>query len=298
MNFSTKQKAYFSRCLNCFSWGTTWVASKIAVQATPGLQVSGIRQFIAGSLFLLFFGLFKKQKLPTLQQFGWLLTASFFLVVLNSGLTTWSVKYIPSGLAALIGALNPLFIVIIEMLFFKNRSYRLFTFIGLFTGILGIAIVFYNNAFHQHPQGYAFGLLICFIGIVSWSIGTLLVARNKYQMNPYYALGWQMLIASFLLMIFAKLTNNIVPLQTIPLKTWLSILYLIVIGSIVAFIAFVYSIKHLPWAIASLYSYINPIIAMVVGLIIFGEKLTVSILIGAIITLAGVYIVNMSLRKR
>jgi drug/metabolite transporter (DMT)-like permease len=298
MNFSTKQKAYFSLTLTCLSWGTTWVASKIAVQATPGLQVSGIRQFIAGSLFLLFFGLFKKEKLPTLQQFRWLLTASFFLVVINSGLTTWSVKYIPSGLAALIGALNPLFVVIIEMVFFKNKSYTLFTFIGLFTGILGIAIVFYNNAFHHHPDGYVFGLIICFIGILSWSIGTLLVARNKYQMNPYYALGWQMFIASFLLMIFAKATHNTIPIQTIPLKTWLSILYLIAVGSIVAFVAFLYSIKHLPSAIASLYSYINPVIAMVIGAIIFSEKLTGFILIGTVITLVGVYIVNMSLRKR
>ena len=298
MNFSTKQKAYFSLFLTCFAWGTTWVASKIAVQTTPGLQVSGIRQFIAGSLFLLFFGLFKKEKLPTFQQFIWLLTASFFLVVLNSGLTTWSVKYIPSGLAALIGALNPLFIVMIEMLFLKNKSYTVLTFIGLFTGLFGIAVVFYNNAFHQHSDGYAFGLIICFIGILSWSIGTLLVARNKYQMNPYYALGWQMFIASFLLMIFAKATNNIVPIKAIPLQAWLSILYLIVIGSMVAFIAFLYSIKHLPSAIASLYSYINPIIAMVIGSIIFSEKLTASILAGAIITLAGVYMVNMSLRKR
>jgi drug/metabolite transporter (DMT)-like permease len=230
MTFSTKQKAYIALGLTCFAWGTTWVASKIAVQTTPGLQVSGIRQFIAGGLFLLFFGLFKKEKLPTFQQFGWLLIASLFLVVLNSGLTTWSVKYIPSGLAALIGALNPLFIVIIEMLFLKNKNYTPLTFIGLFTGILGIAIVFYNNAFHQHPVGYVFGIIICFIGILSWSIGTLLVARNKYQMNPYYALGWQMMIASFLLLLFAKATNNIVSIQTIPLQTWLSILYLVAIG--------------------------------------------------------------------
>ena len=298
MNLSTKQKAYISLSLTCFAWGTTWVASKIAVQTTPGLQVSGIRQLIAGSLFLLFFGLFKKEKLPTLQQFAWLVLASFFLVVLNSGLTTWSVKYIPSGLAALIGALNPLFIVIIEMLFLKNKNYTPLTFIGLFTGILGIAIVFYNNAFHQHPAGYGFGIVLCFIGILSWSIGTLLVARNKYQMNPYYALGWQMMIAAFLLLIFAKSTNNFIPIRAIPLQAWLSICYLVAIGSIVAFIAFLYSIKHLPSAIASLYSYINPIIAMIIGSIIFSEKLTVYILIGALITLAGVYMVNISLRKR
>lgn len=298
MNFSTKQKAYFSLVLTCYAWGTTWVASKVAVQSTPGLQVSCIRQFIAGAAFLLFFAFFKKQKLPTLQQFVWLFTASFFLVVLNSGLTTWSVKYIPSGLAALIGALNPLFIVILEMLFLKNKSYTPLTFIGLFTGVLGIGTVFYSNAFHQHPSGYSFGLLICFIGVVSWSIGTLLLARNKYQMNPYYALGWQMFIASILLYVFAKITGNTIPMQAISLNTWISILYLVVIGSAVAFIAFIYSIKHLPSPIASSFSYINPIVAMIAGAIMFGEKLTVYILVGTLITLVGVYMVNLSLRKR
>ena len=117
-------------------------------------------------------------------------------------------------------------------------------------------------------------------------------------MNPYYALGWQMFIASFVILLMAKLTGNFNPLVTIPLKSWLSIGYLVVTGSLLAFIAFVYTIRHLPSALASLYAYINPIIAIIVGSFVFKEKLTMYILMGSLITLAGVYMVNQSLKKK
>ena len=297
MVFSIKQKAYASLFITCIAWGTTWVVSKIAVQGAPGLQVSCIRQFLAGCLLLLFFT-FKKEKLPTRQQFIWLLVSSLFLVVFNSGLTTWSIKYIPSGLAALIGALYPLFVVIIEMMFLKTRNYSLLTFTGLITGIGGISLVFYENAFHDHPAGYSFGLFLCFTGIISWSIGTILIARNKYQMNPYYALGWQLFLASLMLYVFAVSTDNFIPVSIIPAKTWIGIAYLVVVGSVIAFVAFIYSIKYLPPALASLYAYINPIVAILIGSVVFNERLTLNILTGSVITLAGVYMVNLSLKKK
>jgi drug/metabolite transporter (DMT)-like permease len=297
MGFTQKQKAYAALAVTCIGWGTTWVVSKIAVQGAPGLQVSCIRQFIAGSVLLLFFT-FKKETLPNKQQFIWLLISSLFLVVFNSGLTTWSIKYIPSGLAALIGALSPLFVVIFEMLFLKSKNYNLLTFGGLLTGIIGIAIVFYENAFHQHPAGYVFGLVLCFAGIISWAVGTILIARNKYQMNPYYALGWQLFLAGIMLYFLANATGNFIAVSSIPAKTWIAISYLVILGSLITFIAFIYSIKHLSPALASLYAYINPIVAILIGSVVFNERLTFNILVGSIITLAGVYMVNQSLKKR
>ena len=125
-----------------------------------------------------------------------------------------------------------------------------------------------------------------------------LKARNKYKMNPYYALGWQMLIGSFLIFIAARLTGNNIPFNEIPMQTWVAIAYLISMGSIIAFVAFIYSIKHLPPAIASLYAYINPVVAMVTGTFLLDEPLTLNLLIGAIITLGGVYLVNTVSKKQ
>src|SRR6476661_1799486 len=292
---SKKSGSYLALTLTSIIWGTTWVASRIGVQHVPGLQISYIRQFIAGSILLIFFFI-RGEKLPTWQQFRWLFVLSIFTFVLSNGFSTWSVKYVSSGLAALISALYPLCVVIIEMIFFKRNNNTSLTFIGLFIGLAGVAIVFYENAFHEQPEGYSYGVILGVIAMIGWSIGTIYIARNKYQMNPYYAIGWQMFFGSFLICLLALTTNNNIPFVEIPSQTWIVIAYLVSFGSVVAFVAFIYTVKYLSPAIASLYAYINPLVAMIVGSILLDEPLTFNLIIGALITLAGVYIVNYSIK--
>ncbi len=297
INARLKRNAYLALGATSLIWGTTWVASRIGVKYVPGLQLSYIRQFLAGSILLIFFFV-KGEKLPTWPQFRWLFILSIFMFVLANGLSTWSVKYISSGLASLISALYPLCVVIIEMAFFKKNNNAPLTFVGLFVGIFGVAVVFYENAFHAQPEGYAIGVMLGIIAMIGWSIGTIFVTRNKYQMNPYYAVGWQMFISSFMIFTVAHLTNNNIPIGDIPYQTWIAIAYLIIMGSVVAFIAFIYSLKYLPPAVSSLYAYINPIVAMITGAILLNEPLTFNLIIGALITLVGVYLVNYSIKKR
>jgi drug/metabolite transporter (DMT)-like permease len=292
-----KNKAYLALTATSIIWGTTWVASRIGVQHVPALEVSYIRQFIAGSLFLIFFFI-RGEKFPTWSQFRWLSTLSVFTFGLSNGFSTWSVKYISSGLAALISALNPLCVVIIETIFFRKNNNTPLTFVGLFVGIAGVAIVFYENAFHRQPEGYGLGVILGLIAMIGWSIGTIFVARNQYRMDPYYAIGWQMFIGSFLICVLAYATGNNISFHEVPFQTWTAIGYLVCIGSIVAFAAFIYTIKYLPPAIASLYAYINPIVAMITGAIILNEPLTFSLVTGAIVALTGVYIVNYSIKTR
>ncbi|WP_153797674.1 DMT family transporter [Foetidibacter luteolus] len=291
-------KGYLALTATSVIWGTTWVANKFAVQQVPGLQLSFMRQFIAGTLFLLYF-LLRKQKLPTLPQFRWLVMLSLFMFVFANGLSTWSVKFVSSGLGALIGALYPLCVVIIEMLFLKKNSNTPLTFIGLIIGIAGVLFVFYENAFHQQPPGYGFGIAIGLIAMLSWSIGTIFVARNKYDVDPYYALGWQMFFGSFFTYGFSRVIGiEPVPFHLVPKETWLALLYLICMGSLVAFVAFVYTVRNLPPALASIYAYINPLVAMLAGAWLLSEPLTFNLVIGAFITLTGVYLVNYSLKKK
>lgn len=294
---SKKTGSYFALTLTSIIWGTTWVASRIGVQHVPGLQVSYIRQFIAGLLLLIFF-FARGEKLPTWQQFRWLFVLSIFTFVLSNGFSTWSVRYVSSGLAALISALYPLCVVIIEMIFFKRNNNTPLTFIGLLVGLAGVAVVFYENAFHEQPEGYSYGIILGLVAMIGWSIGTIYIARNKYQMNPYYAIGWQMFFGSFIICALALTTNNNIAFSDIPSQTWIAIAYLVTFGSVVAFVAFIYTVKYLSPAIASLYAYINPLVAMIVGSLLLNEPLTFNLIIGALITLAGVYIVNYSIRKR
>lgn len=219
------------------------------------------------------------------------------MFVFANGLSTWAIKYIPTGLAALIGALYPLSVVIIERIFFHSKKMTILTFLGLFLGITGVGIVFYENAFGHFNYTYLTGLSLSVFAMLSWSFGTVFLTRNKENINPYYGTGWQMLISAVILCLFAELMQPTVPFASISLKVWLVIFYLVLFGSIISFVAFIFSMKKLPAAIASLYAYINPLVAMVVAAIVLNEKLTINILWGAIVTLIGVFLVNYSIRK-
>ncbi|MEJ7627655.1 MAG: EamA family transporter [Ferruginibacter sp.] len=296
-NVEGKGKAYFAVALTSIIWGTTWVASKIGIGDIPAIQMAAIRQFLAGAGFILIFFIFNKLPLPTAKQWKWLIVMSILMFVFANGLSTLSLQYIPTGLSALIGALYPLSVVIIERIFFKAKKITPLTLIGFILGIGGIGIVFYENAFDSKSIGsFIIGLILSVIAMLSWSVGTIFMARNKAQLNPYYATGWQMLIGSVFLFFYSIVTQKNIPLSEISVKGWLVIFYLVVIGS-TAFVAFIYSMKKLPMGIASLYAYFNPLIAIITAGIILNEKLTLNILWGAIVTVIGVFLVNYSIKR-
>ena len=294
---TTKQKAYIALTLTSIVWGTSWVASKIGIQKVPGLEVASVRQLIAGVLLVSFF-LIKGEKLPTKKEFLWLSMMAVLLFVSANGIATLALKTIPSGMGALISALYPLCVVIIERLFFKNTRITSLTFTGLLLGIGGIALVFYDNAFHNHSEGYAWGAILSMIAMLSWSVGTIVLSRTKLKINPYYATGWEMLISSFILLIMLAVSGNSIPLAQIPLQSWGAIAYLVIASNLITFAAFIYTMKHLEPAVASLYAYINPIVAILVGSLVVDEKITLKIIAGSVITLIGVYLVNQSLKKQ
>lgn len=293
-----KAKGYIALAITCMVWGTTWVASKVGVTEMPALQMASIRQLLGGVCFVSFFMGYKKFALPTAKQFRWITIMAVLMFVFANGLSTWSLKYIPAGLSALIGALYPLSVVIIERLFFKNKKLNILTFIGLFLGLTGVAIVFYETAFGSMNAGFPVGVCLSLFAMLCWSFGTIFLSRNKENINPYYSTGWQMLVSAVILFAMAELTQPTVSLASISITAWFAILYLVIFGSIIAFIAFIYSLKVLPAALSSLYAYINPIVAMLVGAVILHEKLTINILWGAIVTLIGVYLVNLSTKRK
>lgn len=236
--------------------------------------------------------------MPDPKQLLWLTGMGILMFVSSNGLATISLKYIPSGLSALIAALYPIVVVVIELIFFRNNKIGFFTFTGLLLGIGGIGIVFYDTAFQGHPKGYDIGVAASMLSMITWSIATIFIAKNKISMNPYNAIGWEMLISSIILLTITAISGNHLPLVKIPFTAWLSIAYLITAGSILAFAAFIYTMKHLEPSIAALYAYMNPLVAIIVGSLIAGEKLTLTILGGSFVTLVGVYLVNQSLRKQ
>jgi drug/metabolite transporter (DMT)-like permease len=281
-------------CWVSFFWGTTWIASKEGVKHMPALQLAAIRQFIGGFLYISFF-LFKKTPWPKGKQWNTILILSVLNFVLSNGLSTWGVKYISSGLGAIIGAIVPLWIVIIS--FFRGERLARLAILGLIVSFGGVCVIFYDHLSDFIKPDFRFGIFISLISTLTWAFGTLYTKKKAASFNPYFSLGLQMFLSSILLFSFTGATGTSVPLSSIPAISWWSIAYLVVFGSVLTFIAFIYALQHLPAQISSIYAYINPIIAVILGAIIFGETLNAAIVIGGGVTLFGLYMVNYSLRK-
>lgn len=296
--FSSKVNAIglpiLALCWVSFFWGTTWIASKEGVKHMPALQLAAIRQFIGGLLYISFF-LFKKTPWPKGKQWKTIIILSILNFVLSNGLSTWGIKYISSGLGAIIGAIVPLWIVIIS--FFRGERLARLTVIGLIISFGGVCVIFYDHLSDFMIPDFRFGIILSLIATLTWAFGSLYTKKKAASFNPYFSLGLQMFISSILLFAYNGATGTSVSLSAIPAISWWSIAYLVVFGSVLTFIAFIYALQNLPAEISSVYAYINPIIAVILGAVIFGEVLNAAIAIGGGVTLFGLYMVNYSLRK-
>jgi len=294
-NTASRTKALLALGWVSFIWGTTWLASKIGVSHMPALQMSGIRQIIGGAMIILYF-LIKNYRLPRGDQWITILILSILNFVLSNGLSTWGVKYISSGLGSIISAIFPLWLVLITMI--AGRRLPVQALIGLCMGFGGVCIIFYEHLQDFLNADFRFGIFLSLTSTVTWAFGTLYIQQKVKNYNPFFSVGFQMLIAGIILTTIAHATGNVIPMSDIPGVTWWAIAYLVLFGSVTTFIFYVYSLQHLPAALASVYAYINPIVAVLLGSLLLDEKLTVFIALGGIITIAGVYLVNNSLKKK
>jgi drug/metabolite transporter (DMT)-like permease len=292
---STKNKAMWALVWVSFAWGTTWLASKEAVTNVPALQIIAIRQLVGGALYIIYF-IFKKHPWPKGKQWIVILVLSFLTFMLSNTLSTWGIKFIPSGLGAIMGAIFPLWLVIITM--FQGKRLPNQAMIGLLLGFGGVCIIFYEHLKEFLNPDFRFGILLSLTATISWAFGTLYTKQEAINFNPYFSLGFQMLISGIIVMSIAQATGNAIKFSEIPISTLWAVSYLVVIGSVVTFVAYIYSLQHLPTALASVYAYINPIVAVLLGAALVNEKLTIFIGIGGAITIAGVYLVNSSLKKK
>ncbi|CAA9195180.1 DMT family transporter [Flavobacterium collinsii] len=281
-------------CWVSFFWGTTWLASKEGVKHMPALQLATIRQFLGGILYVGYF-LFKKQPWPKGKQWRTIIILAFLNFVCSNGLSTWGVKYMSSGLGAIISALFPIWIIIIN--FFNGQKIAKMALVGILISFGGVCIIFIDYLSDFFRPDFQFGIILMTASTITWAFGILETKKKASSFNPYFSLGLQMLISSVFLFGITEATGINIPLSEIPLPSLWSIVYLVLIGSVLTFIAFIYSLQHLPTEISSIYVYINPIVAMILGSFIFGETLTQAIAIGTIVTLTGLYLVNKTIRK-
>jgi drug/metabolite transporter (DMT)-like permease len=289
-------KAYFALGIVSFFWGTTFIASRIGAQHIPGLFISGLRQFISGAILVSFF-LLRGHQLPGWSVLKRISIQSVFLLCIANGLLTWSVEYISGGLAAIIAALVPLFIALFTVWLSRCAKITRWMLVGLVIGFAGVVVIFYDYLGQLKHSSFLLGVTLALISTLSWSFGTVYTSKKKPPIDILFSVGLQMLIAGIIVLLICGITGKYVNPVEIGQRTWLVLGYLVIFGSLLAYSAYVFVIGKLPPTQVSIYAYINPLVAVLLGWLLLAEKMNINMLIGTMITLLGVYVVNRESKK-
>jgi drug/metabolite transporter (DMT)-like permease len=284
--------------LVCFFWGTTWLASKVGVTYMPALQLSGLRQLLGGLVYVTYFILSGKAIWPKGKEWYIIIVLSILNFVLSNGLSTWGVQYISAGLGSIIAAIFPLWLVVIGLFGAKEKTPPVAV-VGLLLGFLGICIIFYDHLVDFLNPDFKKGIFLSFTATWTWAFGTIYTKQHAQKFNPYFGIGLQMFISGIVLLSVSTITGNAIPIRQIPYQAWGSITYLLVFGSLLSFMAYLYALQHLPTEQTSIYAYINPVVAVVLGMVLFPKDIiSWYVVAGGSIALLGVYLVNRAFKKR
>ncbi len=278
-------------------WGSTYLAIRIGVKDLPPALFAGIRFVIAGTLMLAF-GKLKGFSLPNRNGLRDLAIIGILLLVGGNLLVVWAEKTIPSGLAALIISIVPLFMATIDSFMPKGQTLPAFGWVGIFVGIVGTLILVSPSlglveGEHLNPLGIGALISACLF----WSIGSVYSRHHHVEGNIFTNSGVQNLVPGVVLVCIGVAGGEL-PQFHLTQSGVLALLYLIVFGSIIGYTSYVYLLRHQPPAKAATYAYINPIVAIILGWLILDEPISVRTILAAAVILAGVAIVQTSKMRK
>jgi len=284
-------KAYFALGAICIIWGTTFLALRIGVLHFPPFLFVGIRQLISGFLLGGFMLTVGRASLPSRNNIVRQAIAGFFMISLGNGLVAWAEMLIPSGVAAIICSLMPMMVILINLGVNKEEKPTIPIFLGVFIGLIGIVIMFGEYVAEFSKVEYQIGILLIFVAALSWAAGSVWLKLKNAQGNLFLNASLQMFFGGLWLIPCSLLFDDYVTVSW-STEAALSMVYLIVFGSIIAYACYSYALHKLPMTILSLYAYANPVVAVILGWLMLNEKLNLKISVAIMITLAGIYIVN------
>ena len=281
-------------------WGSTYLAIRIALETMPPFLMAGARFLVAGAVLYAWCRRGLGLAPPSRGEWRAALVIGALLLLGGNGGVVWAEQWVPSGMAALLVATVPLFMVLLEWLWNGGDAPGLRTWAGLLLGFGGVMLLV------QQSGGLApdVGLLPAFVillAAVSWATGSIYSRRSGGSASaPRLATAMQMLTGGALLSAVGLATGepSRVILSQVSLRSWLALGYLVVFGSIVAFSAYVWLLRVSTPARVSTYAYVNPAVALFLGWALAGEPMTGRILLGSGVVLASVIMVTTQRPRR
>ncbi len=271
-------------------WGTTFLAISIGVKTFPPLLMAAFRHTAAGIILLTYF-LLRGYKIPS---FSTLKTFSFNGVLMlagGNGIISWGMQYVGSGLTALICALTPVWIVIINRVSGNQEKLHPLAVLGFLVCLIGQFFLFKDKVELFKDEMFVWGVLAVILSNFLWALGTVYSKNHQTQTHPLFASAWQMIPGGLLLFILALFRGEMHAFSPAP-EAINALIYLILFGSILGYGSYMYVIKKLPATIVSTYAYINTMVAIILAWFWLQESMDFSTIIALILTISGVYLVN------
>jgi drug/metabolite transporter (DMT)-like permease len=274
-------------------WGSTYLGIKFAIESIPPFMVGGTRFLIAGGLLYAWARTTSPVK-PNAKQWWQGLLLGVFLLGVGNGCVVWAQQRTPSGITALVVAIVPLMVVLIEWWRPGGKNPGLAAMTGVIIGLAGMALLIGPSAFMGATDVELMPALVLLMGSLSWSMATVFGKRASVPPNPPLASAIQLLGGGIALMIVSTIAGELgrVEPANFTLKAILSVAYLIIFGSIIAFSAYSWLLRVASPTKISTYAYVNPIVAMFLGWAVAGEEMSMRVLVAAGVVLAGVALIT------
>jgi drug/metabolite transporter (DMT)-like permease len=282
-----------------FVWGSTFLAIRVGVREVPPFLLAAMR-FLAAGLVLYGWMIARGERSPSGRQWTSAFLLAVLIFVLDYGLLFWAEQHVPSGIAAVMMATIPVFMTLSEIIFLRTQTLTVRLALALLIGIGGVAaLTIHSLNLGGAPIDRA-GAVALIIASMSFSVSSALTRKLPLPSSKVMSSGAQMLAGGVLLALTAAALGEFRNFRpwTVSRGAWLSLLYLIVAGSIIAFTAYVWLIHHESPTKVGTYAYVNPVVAVLVGYFLGGETLGWRAILGTLLVLISVVVITTTRVKK
>jgi drug/metabolite transporter (DMT)-like permease len=284
-------------CVYLF-WGSTYLAMRYGVEVLPPFVLGSVRFLMAGVLMLAGAALLRMKVKPSRQELVRLVIIGVLMLGCGNTSVIWAEQYLPTGLAALIVAVIPLYAALIEIVLPKGEGLRVKGWIGVCIGFAGLVFLLWPGLREglngDSRQIIAAGVMLG--GALCWTSASIISRRSTFRISGFAAAGWEMLFGGVFNVLLMFATKGYHGAQW-GLQAWASTLYLVTFGSILTYSAYVYLLNHVAVSKVATYAYVNPVIAVILGVILLKERFVAVEYVGMAAILVAVFLVTSSKMK-
>jgi len=279
----------------CLLWGTTYLGIRVCLETMPPMLMAGLRWTIAGALLTAYL-LARGERLPPASKWGGIALLGFLMMVLGNGGVVWAEQTVPSGLAAVIVASSPFWMAGVEACRADGERLTWNSALGFVVGFAGIVLLVWPELAHGAATasaggGFLAGVISLQIACFGWSIGSSYSKRHARGENVFAVAASQMLAGGVMMLAIGTVHGEWSALG-FSARSLTAFVYLATVGAIGGFVAYTYALRHLPVSLVSLYAYVNPVIAVALGVLVLGEAFTWRMGLAAALVFGGVAIVQ------